>query len=63
MGAQPVTEAQAPQLYAIVRELSPRPASRCRGCTSARPPQPNAFATGRNPRNAAVCVTEGISAC
>jgi heat shock protein HtpX len=59
-GAVPVSEADSPQLYAIVRDLTQRAQLPMPSIYISPAAQPNAFATGRNPEHAAVAVTQGL---
>jgi len=58
--AKPVEEHELPQVYSIVRNLAMQTNMPMPKIYLIDSPQPNAFATGRNPRNAAVAVTSGI---
>ncbi|MDO5034771.1 MAG: zinc metalloprotease HtpX [Actinomycetaceae bacterium] len=60
MGAVPVSREEAPQLHAMVSELAARAGQPEPRLFISPSPTPNAFATGRNPQNAAVCYTQGI---
>jgi heat shock protein HtpX len=59
-GAVPVSEADSPQLYAIVRDLTTRSNMPMPAIYISPAAQPNAFATGRNEQHAAVAVTQGL---
>jgi heat shock protein HtpX len=58
--SHPVAEAEAPQLYTVVRELAAEARAPVPRIYISEMAQPNAFATGRNPEHAVVAVTRGI---
>lgn len=59
-GSRPVSQEEAPELYNVVRNLAERAGLPTPRIYVTPSPQPNAFATGRNPEHSAVAVTEGL---
>ena len=59
-GAQPVDQTSAPDLYRLVARLAQQAGLPMPKVYITENPQPNAFATGRSPEHAAVCVTSGL---
>jgi len=58
--SRPVSEAAAPEYYRIMRQLTARAGMPMPKLYITPSHQPNAFATGRNPENSAIAVTEGL---
>ncbi len=59
-GAQEIDESAAPELFRMVKQLADNAGLPMPRVYVMENPQPNAFATGRNPQNAAVAVTTGL---
>jgi heat shock protein HtpX len=59
-GARPVDETSAPELVVLVRQLSGQASLPMPRVYIVENEQPNAFATGRDPAHAAICVTSGL---
>lgn len=59
-GAKEISEADAPDLFSIIRNLTSRAGLPMPKVYVTPTDQPNAFATGRNPEHAAIAVTRGL---